>query len=118
MIKILFVDDESNLLDGLKRMLRRKRDVWDMDFVKSGPDALKQMEKNYYRIVVSDYKMPEMDGLELLRQVKERYKDSRRIILSGQSESEVFHRAKEVAHAYVTKPCDPEELILVIEQNI
>ena len=117
MIKIIFVDDEKNLLDGLKRMLRKKKDEWDMVFVMSGQAVLDLLEKNKYHMVVSDYKMPGMDGLELLQMIKEKYPETNRIILSGQSETEVYDKAKEFADAYIPKPCSPEILISVIEKT-
>ena len=117
MIKIIFVDDENNLLDALKRTLfRKKKDVWDMIFLNNGQQALEELKIKKYDIIVADYKMPGMDGLELLSQIKEKYKDMKRIILTGQSEQEIFNKAKEVAHAYLSKPCNPDELILTIEQ--
>ncbi len=115
MIKIIFVDDESNLLDGLKRLLRKKKDEWDMSFVRSGQDALQCLDKEKYDIIVTDYKMPGMDGLKLLELAKSRHKEIRRVILSGQSESEIFVKAKEIADAYVSKPCNSDELISAIE---
>ncbi len=117
MLKILFVDDEANLLDGLRRMLRKKKDEWDMTFAESGKEALELINKERYDIIVSDYKMPEMDGLELLARVKDIAPETKRIILSGQSETEIFNKAKEVAHTYIPKPCDSEELISAIRAD-
>ncbi|MFH0974475.1 MAG: response regulator [Spirochaetota bacterium] len=116
MIRILFVDDENNLLEGLKRMLRKKKDEWEMEFANSGASALELLEKGKFNIIVTDYKMPGMDGLELLARVKEKFGETKRIILSGQSEAEIFNRSKEVAQFYLAKPCDPEQIISVIEQ--
>jgi YesN/AraC family two-component response regulator len=117
-IKILFVDDEVNLLDGLNRMLRKKKDDWDMTFIKSGKEALALMESNRYDIIVTDYKMPEMDGLKLLSQIKDSFAGTKRIILSGQSELEIVNKSREIAHAYLSKPCGPDELISVIENKL
>jgi DNA-binding NtrC family response regulator len=117
MLKILFVDDESNLLDGLKRMLRKKKDEWDMTFLTSARDALELISNSKFDIIVSDYRMPEIDGLTLLNRVKEISPETKRIILSGQSEAEVFDEIKKTAHIYISKPCDPEELISAIARN-
>jgi len=115
--RIIFVDDEINLLDGLRRMLRKKKDEWDMIFVESGKEALEKMEDINFNILVTDFKMPGMDGIELMQRVKEKYPDIRRIILTGQSKSEIFNKAKEAAHAYIPKPCNSNELISIIEKE-
>lgn len=115
--RIIFVDDESNLLQGLKRMLRKKHDDWDMIFVDNGDQALRELDKNRYDIIVTDYKMPGMDGLELLERVKGSHPEIKRLLLTGQSECEVFERAKEVVHRYISKPCNADELISSIENS-
>ena len=60
--RIVFVDDEPNLLAGLRRMLRIKRDVWDTQFAESGQQALALMAEQPFDVVVSDMRMPGMDG--------------------------------------------------------
>ena len=115
MKKILFVDDEVNLLDGLKRIFRKKKDEWEMTFLADGRKALDYMEKNSMDIIITDYKMPGMNGLELLAIVKEKHPEIKRVILSGQSEAEIFDKALQLAHKYLSKPCDPEELIKFID---
>jgi DNA-binding NtrC family response regulator len=118
MIKIIFVDDENNLLDALKRtLLRNKKDVWDMIFLNSGQQVLEELKIKKYDIIIADYKMPGMDGLELLLQIKDKYKEMKRIILTGQSEQEIFNKAKEVAHVYLSKPCNPDDLVSAIEKS-
>ena len=73
MKRILFVDDEPNILSGLKRMLRPQRKVWDVDFAVSGEAALAAMDLEPFDIVVTDMRMPGMNGAELLAKVKERF---------------------------------------------
>lgn len=103
-IDVLFVDDERILLDGIRRMLWSKEEIWAMDFVSSGEDALELLEKKHYDVVVSDMRMPEMDGIELLNAIKERHPDTIRIILSGYSEKDMILRSVGVAHQYLSKP--------------
>ena len=86
MKKILFVDDEENVLAGLKNLLRRFRKEWDMQFATSGQQALDKMAESPFDIVVSDMRMPNMDGAQLLRTVKERYPEVIRIVLSGHTD--------------------------------
>ena len=107
---ILFVDDEPKILDGLGRMLRGTRHEWDMKFVESGPEALEILEKEPFDIVVSDMRMPGMDGLQLLTEVKKRYPHIVRIVLSGHSDQEMILKSIRPAHQYLSKPCDPETL--------
>lgn len=114
--KILFVDDEQNLLDSLKRSLRNYSHEWAMDFANSAGTAINLMDNDQYDIIVSDYKMPAMDGLELLAYVKENYPDTRRILLTGQSDTETYNTSKEIVNTYLSKPCDHEELISILKQ--
>jgi len=108
--RLLFVDDEEMLLSGLRRSLHNMRDVWDMHFVDSAATALEELEKEHYDAIVSDMRMPLMDGAELLDQVKQRYPDMVRMILSGQSSREAVYRSISPAHQFLSKPCDLGEL--------
>lgn len=110
MINILFVDDEPNILDGLKRMLRPLRHEWDMFFAKNGGEALNLLTEKPIDVVVSDMKMPGMDGAQLLQEISLRYPQIVRIILSGYSENEMIIKSVGAAHQYLSKPSDPETL--------
>jgi DNA-binding NtrC family response regulator len=111
---ILFVDDDPNLLAGLQRMLRGKREVWNMVFVGSGRDALAALSQERFDVIVADYKMPNMDGIMLLETVRIKYPAVKRILLTGQSEVEVYEQSKGIAQTYLVKPCKPDELISII----
>ena len=63
--RILFVDDDRSVLDGLRRMLHKMRGEWKMEFVTRTSDALKVMRSTHYDIVISDLRMPSMDGVQL-----------------------------------------------------
>lgn len=110
MKRILFVDDEPNILAGLKRQLRPQRKEWEMAFAESGEAALDMLSGAPFEVVVSDMRMPGMDGAELLGRVKERYPETVRIILSGHSELELVMKSVGPTHQYLTKPCDPDLL--------
>jgi putative nucleotidyltransferase with HDIG domain len=110
MKRILFVDDESNILDGLKRLLRPMRSEWEMHFSTGGEAALQLMETTPVDVLVTDMRMPEMDGAMLLEIVRERYPSVFRIILSGYTELNASLRAVSVAHQFLSKPCDPGSL--------
>jgi putative nucleotidyltransferase with HDIG domain len=108
--QILFVDDEAFVLFALRRLLRSHRECWDVEFAESGPLALQKMDERPFDVIVSDMRMPGMDGPELLAEVRLRHPHTVRIILSGQSDEEVRARAVGPAHQYLAKPCDPNTL--------
>src|SRR5437870_3924710 len=96
--RILFVDDEPNVLGGLRRMLRPLHQEWTTAFAEGGTLALATLEKEPFDVVVSDMRMPGMDGAQLLEAVRQRYPHMVRIILSGQCDEESGLRALRVAH--------------------
>jgi len=116
MKRILFVDDESKVLDGLRRMLYAERKRWEMEFALSGEAALRAFEQEPFDVVVSDMRMPEMDGATLLGHIRDRYPGSARVILSGYAEPTLSTRAVSVAHRYLAKPCNSSELLSIIER--
>lgn len=112
---ILFVDDESLVLKGLARSLRGQHVSWDIYFANSGPLALEFMAQQQVDVVVTDMRMPEMDGADLLLKVQETYPHVIRFILSGQCDKETILRSVGPSHQYLSKPCDTEDLIAKIE---
>jgi len=112
---ILFVDDDPNLLEGLRRMLREKREVWEMSFVESGSEALAVLDGSHFDVVVADYKMPGMNGFELLERVKVAYPHIKRVLLTGQYDEEIFERSGEIVRLHLSKPCAPEDLVEELE---
>ena len=109
--QVLFVDDEPLVLEGLKRMLRVLRDQWDMHFVESGEKALALLEQMPMHVVVSDMRMPGMNGAELLHGVMQKYPGTVRLILSGYADRELILGCVDSTHQYLSKPCDPEALL-------
>lgn len=110
MHRILFVDDERSVLDGLRRMLFSMRKEWQMAFATSGQEALGLLEVAPYDVVVSDAMMPGMDGATLLSIIAEKYPKTLRFMLSGHAEHAVVVRAAGFSHQYLAKPCDPDVL--------
>ncbi|MBT4484665.1 MAG: HDOD domain-containing protein [Candidatus Latescibacteria bacterium] len=114
MKKILFVDDELNVLLALRRMLRSMRHEWEMEFATSGKEALEMLAKSHVDVIVTDMRMPNISGVELLNEVKKQYPHIIRIILSGQADEEAIMRSVGPIHQYLAKPCDPEMLKSVL----
>ena len=116
MKRILFVDDQPNILGGLQRMLHGQRKVWNMSFVESGEEALAAMEEAPFDVVVTDMKMPIMSGAQLLKQVHERYPKTVRIVLSGYADLEAAMQSVAVSHQFLAKPCDSDTLKSVVNR--
>lgn len=114
-IRVIFVDDEPNVLAAIRRMIRSKRDAWDMAFVESGREALALFAERSFDVIVSDIRMPGMDGGALLNKIKDKYPGVIRIALSGQVDLNEVIRSVRAVHQYVSKPCDAENLIEKIE---
>ena len=112
MDKILLVDDEENIIKSLKRVLRPYTE-WDVEYYLSADEALKRARSCIFDVIISDYKMPGMDGIDFLAEMKELQPDAMRILLTGTNATETVIDAINVASAYkyITKPWDDKELI-------
>ena len=101
--RILFVDDERRVLEGLEDLLVRYRHKWEMVFAVGGAEALEQLQQKPFDVIVTDMRMPGMDGATLLGLVNERYPGTVRIVLSGHFEMEAATRTVPVAHQFLHK---------------
>lgn len=117
MRRILFVDDEPNVLKGMQRMLRSMRKEWDMHFVDNGAAALDMLAASEFDVIVSDMRMPVMDGAELLTQVRDKYPEMVRMVLSAYADHKAIMRTVRLAHQYISKPCDADILKSTIERS-
>jgi putative nucleotidyltransferase with HDIG domain len=115
--RLLFVDDDSVVLQGLQRMLFEMVDEWEMVFVDRPEAALAALDQSHFDVIVSDARMPGMDGGALLSRVRENHPDVVRILLTGYSEIEATLRAVPVAHRFLTKPCKPAVLVDVLRRS-
>jgi putative nucleotidyltransferase with HDIG domain len=113
--RILFVDDEPLVLQGLQRLLRNMRGEWDMVFVDSGPKGLEACAQAPFDVVVADMRMPGMNGAEFLNRVMMLHPGTIRLVLSGHADSDLIIQAEGAAHQFLSKPCDPEVLRSVIQ---
>lgn len=108
--RILFVDDEVLVLEGLQRMLRSMRAEWEMVFVDNGSKALELMAQAPFDVVISDMRMPGMNGAELLAEVLKRFPKTVRLVLSGHADRDLVLKCVGSTHQYLSKPCRPEDL--------
>ena len=86
MKRVLFVDDDTNVLSGLRRTMRVLREEWEMEFIDDPEVALNAFRHHPFDVVVADMKMPKLDGADLLTEIKRLRPESIRIILSGHSD--------------------------------
>lgn len=113
-MKVMFVDDEIKVLAGIERAVIMQDIPWECRFANSGHEALTMLEEMPADVIVSDMRMPLMDGAELLAQVRNRWPGTTRIVLSGYSEPEATMRMVDVAHRFVSKPCDSATLLSMV----
>ena len=115
---ILFVDDEEAVLGGLRSSLYRERKRWEFRFAISAGDALDLLDERPADVVVSDMRMPKMDGAEFLEQLRELHPGTLRLVLTGQADEDMALRAMPVAHQWLTKPCERETMVTALERAL
>ena len=108
--RILFVDDDLQITDGLQRTLRSMRHEWHMEFVNSGQQALDALANAPFDVIVTDMRMPGMSGAQVLTEALKQYPLMIRIMLSGHSDQEVILQAVGPTHQFLSKPCDIHHL--------
>jgi len=114
--RILFVDDDPDLLSGLRARLHKRRGEWNMVFLPSGAAALEELQKEQADLIVTDVRMPGMDGGQLLTVIKAQWPETIRIVMSGYAEPAKLLQLITLAHRYVSKPCDAQILENVIDR--
>jgi DNA-binding NtrC family response regulator len=113
--RILFVDDDPQLLSGLGKALRKHRHRWTMVFADSGDAALAEVHREPFDVVVSDMRMPEIDGATLLHAVKDESPTTILILLTGYADDDMLARVRPVLHQLLHKPCSAATLRDAIE---
>ena len=112
MMRILFVDDEQNVLDGIQRALFDS--AWEVETANSGQEALACFEEEPFDVIVSDMRMPGMDGEELLGEIETKYPDTVRVVLSGQADQAAALRSSFISHRWLDKPFDPDAMLNIL----
>jgi DNA-binding NtrC family response regulator len=113
--RILFVDDDKNLLWGIKRNIKINYDDVIADFEDSPANAVKKLDKTDYNVIVTDYKMPGIDGEMLLNLIQEKRPDIVRIILTGHLEEVLESHYNDPRCYFLQKPVVLSELMAMIE---
>ncbi len=118
MEQVLFVDDDRSLLDGMRRTLYKS---YKVDCAEGPAEAFKRLsEGTKYSVIVSDMRMPEMDGVEFFSKVSNKYPDPIRIMLTGNNDLQTAINAVNLGHifCFLNKPCDKNELVTAIDSAI
>jgi response regulator RpfG family c-di-GMP phosphodiesterase len=116
--RVLFVDDEPNILEAIQRTLRKQV---DLHTATSGAEGLVKLRENGpYALVVSDMRMPVMNGAQFLAKVREHVPDTVRMILSGQADLQATIAAVNEGHIYrfLSKPCPPDQLLAAVADGL
>ena len=108
--RILFVDDEPSMLRVLKMALRSMNGIWEMDFANGGEDALALIDVKKFDVVVTDMRMPAINGAQLLNHVMRKWPHTIRIILSGYSDLSEVVNCVGLTHQFLEKPCSLDDL--------
>jgi two-component system response regulator YesN len=116
--RILLVDDDPIVLRAIRRLLLGARPGWEIDMAESAAAALLLLATKSYDVVVTDLHMPVLDGVALLSRLKTEQPSVMRVIHSSHVESLTAEQGQELAHAVLTKPGRPDELVVVLEWAI
>ena len=117
-IQVLFIDDEESIIDGVQRLFAREPYAI---FATTSPDKAREaLAKEKIKVVVSDYRMPEISGVKFLREVKEKYPDMVKILFTGYTDFSAAEEAINVGEVYrfISKPWKTAELLSTIRQCI
>ncbi len=117
MKSVLAIDDEQIVRISCERILRGAG--YDIDTSADGKNALKMIEAKKYDVILTDLKMPGMDGLEVMSEIKKRLPGTKVIIVTGYSTVDTAARAMKMgAHSYIEKPFSPESLVAAIQDAL
>ncbi len=113
---ILFVDDEVNILQALKRMLHTYRQEWEMTFCSNSEAALGLLRDQHYDVLVTDIRMPHVDGSRLLFESFLYQPETMRCVLSGYADRDQAVNVAGTAHQFLSKPCTKEAIECMVQR--
>ena len=114
--RIVFVDDDPQVLLALEVLLRSRKHTWEVHYLNSAQAALNLMATQPVDVLVTDLRMPTMDGATLLTHVVERHPEVFRVVMSASSDHEQTLTHLDLIHQYICKPVSGHELIHVIDR--
>lgn len=119
MYRILVVDDEQNILNAMKRVVRKEAD-WEVEFFNDPLAALERSKETTFELIMSDYRMPVMDGVKFLNESKKTQPDAIRLILSGYTDLDALLGAINQAEIFrfMSKPWQDYDLRMVLQQAL
>ena len=119
MYRLMLVDDEENILRALQRAFRNQK-TWEVETYTNPEAALRRARTANFDLFLSDYRMPEMDGVQFLTEIKGLQPDAMRLILSGHTDLQALLGAINQAEIYrfVTKPWGDYEIMIVLQQAL
>jgi len=118
MNRILFVDDDIDILRLLKNGLKSMQDEWEMHFAEGGREAIALMQQGCFDVLITDLLMPELDGISLLNTVMKKYPNTIRFVLSGASDQEIKLKSVNRSHQLLDKSIAMAELKSMILQAL
>jgi two-component system response regulator HydG len=114
---ILVIDDDKSILRTLTRILQKAG--YDVDAAETGKEAMEKAEKSRYDLALVDVRLPDMDGTDLLFNMKDTMRNTVKIVITGFPSLEIGVKAIDGgADAYLVKPVRPEELLMLIKEKL
>ncbi|MEZ4459140.1 MAG: HDOD domain-containing protein [bacterium] len=117
MRRVLFVDDEPRVLQGIENLMFDVDDEWEVETSTSGAEALELLAQSHFDVLVSDMRMPEMDGAELLNRVRVAFPNVALFVLSGHAEMRPLLKSMNAVHRFLGKPCSGPHLIQTLRET-
>ena len=120
--KILVIDDEELVAESLKKFL--KREGYDVNIAKSGIEAMERIKKTDFNLIVSDIRMPDMNGIEIIKEIREYLRQNEKqsipeIFITGYASKENLKEAEELNVVdYIYKPFNIKEFLVIINRNL
>lgn len=120
--KILIVDDEELIVKSLQKLL--SKEGYSLSVTKSGQEAIDEIKKSDFDLIISDIMMPEIDGIETIRYIRDYLKESNKklipeILITGYADLEKYNKAIELKVAdYIYKPFDSADFLRAVKKNV